>query len=73
MNITVYNIFWKGQDLPVLLVLEAELGLRMDPVRRTDDAPLEEAEERPPSTESSSSMFLSIKEFMHIINFTFLN
>lgn len=46
----------------MLLVLEAELGLRMDPVRRTDPAPLEEAEERPPSTESSSSMFLSEKK-----------
>lgn len=46
----------------MLLVLEAELGLRMDPVRRTDAAPLEEAEERPPSTESSSSIFLSKKK-----------
>lgn len=43
----------------MLWVLEAEPGLRMDPVRLTDAAPLEEAEERPPSTESSSSMFLS--------------
>lgn len=44
---------------PELFVLEAELGRRVDPVRRTDDAPLEEDEERPPSTESSSSIFLS--------------
>lgn len=43
----------------MLLVLEAELGLRMDPVRLADAVPFEEAEERPPSTESSSSMFLS--------------
>lgn len=51
---------------PADLLLEAEAGRRNEPMLTAflpdSEVPLDEDEERPPSTESSSSKFLSVGE-----------
>lgn len=60
------NNFFFSQFSPADLALEAEEGRRKEPMLTGFllhcEAPLDEDEERPPSTESSSSKFLSGRE-----------